>query len=885
MPLGSCLCGRAAQSGELIISDNCFEDDRHDHAWPDMTAHGHYIVPLMDGSTCVGVLFLYTAVNPTRLPARTEALLQIGTLFAQAIVRDRQDRALERARRETAVLAERLSVATESAEVGVFEYHPNTDTLIWDETMYRLYGREKSELGAFRLWAETVHPEDLERAESEFAAAIAGEAEFDTRFRIIRPDGELRHIQATATVIHGYDGSVSRVVGANWDITETQTALDSLEESQRVAQLGSWSYDLRTGRVSWSRELFRIYGRDPEGEAPSYDEVLADYDDESAARLNTAVQQAAATGTPYTLVLRTDSTRTGDRYIRAEGRARKDQDGNVVALFGTAMDITEQIEYEQSLANLKERLRLFVEHAPAAIAMFDTEMRYVHVSRGWYEQYGLSRRDLIGRSHYEVFPTIPERWKALHERALEGETIVSERDSFENENGETIWVRYVLCPWREGNGSVGGMMMFTDVINNQVYYERRLEEARDRAEAASKAKSDFLANMSHEIRTPMTAILGYADLLAGDFEDDPAQAEHAVQVIQSNASHLLAIINDILDVSKIEAGQMTVERIETDLIGLIEDVTQSVERRATGKGVDLRVRYDSAIPARVMSDPTRIRQILLNLLGNAIKFTEYGSVTVGAAYEAGSSMLTLRVEDTGIGMSAPQRDEIAKFRAFTQADASTTRRFGGTGLGLRISNGLAELMGGSVSIESEAGEGTTVVVTLRAEPAEGAPLIEPGASARSETPVSPAPAPVGTPGVGAALHGTRVLLAEDGPDNMRLISFLLRKAGAEVIPCENGWIAAEHLERAMPGEQPDVVLMDMQMPELDGYGATRRLRRGGCEVPIIALTAHAMDGDRDRCLEAGCDDYLTKPVDRAALIDACARWAARGGSGEGQRAA
>ncbi len=870
---GSGPVGRAVSSGSSVIGSG-----------PD--GRGHCVVPLLDGGVCVGVLVACGPAGDGPAGSLRDALEGVSPLLASAIARARQQEALERERRRAAVLAERLSVATESANVGIWEFHPGTGTLIWDATMYRLHGRDPGEPANFEFWAGAVHPDDVERASGEFAAAIEGGDAFDTRFRIIRGDGQLRHIRATATVIRGYDGDVARVIGANWDVTETQNALDSLEESQRVARMGSWRFDPRSGEVTWSDELYRVYGRDPAAGPPSYEDVLGDYDEASARKLDAAVRRAMASGTPYTLTLRTRGAGNGPRYIRAEGRTRVDREGSVVELFGTAMDITEQVEREQSLAALKDRLRLFVAHAPAAIAMCDTEMRYVHVSRGWYEQYGLTGREIIGRSHYEVFPTIPERWKSLHRRALAGETVVSERDSFTRENGEEIWVRYVLCPWRQGDGSVGGMMMFTDVINEQVRHERELEAERDRAEAASRAKSDFLANMSHEIRTPMTAILGYADLLAHDVGSDPEQASEAVRVIRSNASHLLTIINDILDVSKIEAGQLKIERIRTSPVRLVNEACALVEPRVRGKGIGLRVCWDTPVPESVISDPTRLRQILLNLLGNAIKFTERGGVTVRVSYEAERSALVLRVADTGIGMTPEERASIARFEAFTQADASTTRRYGGTGLGLRISNGLASMLGGGLEIDSVKGEGTTITVRVTAERAADARMLDSGTIRSFDEIASAGDTVARASGASSpSLRGVRVLLAEDGPDNMRLISFLLTKAGAEVTGCENGRIAAETVEGAGDGERPDVILMDMQMPELDGYDATRRLRAGGCTIPIIALTAHAMDGDRERCLEAGCDDYLTKPVDRAALIAACRRWADRGGSSLGRRAA
>ncbi len=405
-------------------------------------------------------------------------------------------------------------------------------------------------------------------------------------------------------------------------------------------------------------------------------------------------------------------------------------------------------------------------------------------------------------------------------------------------------------------------------------HERKLTHAKEQAEAANRSKSEFLANMSHEIRTPMTAILGYADLLGGDMTQDPDQARDAIRIIQSNAGHLLTIINDILDVSKIEAGQMSVENIPTNPAQIVEEAASLVRPRARGKGVDIRIRYMTPIPERITSDPTRLRQILLNLAGNAIKFTEVGDVTIEVACDPEKRQMNFRVMDTGIGMSPEQCDRIRRFEAFSQADASTTRRFGGTGLGLRISNALAHLLGGDMTVESEEGSGSTFIVTVDTGDLEGIEMVEADCiSMLAEVNRQTRETEERARARARSLDGVRILLAEDGVDNQRLISFLLRKAGAEVTICDNGLDAVETIERAAEGEHPHVILMDMQMPELDGYSAAQRLRRAGCTIPVIALTAHAMEGDRQRCLDAGCDDYQTKPINRAALIEACAEWA------------
>jgi two-component system, sensor histidine kinase len=392
-----------------------------------------------------------------------------------------------------------------------------------------------------------------------------------------------------------------------------------------------------------------------------------------------------------------------------------------------------------------------------------------------------------------------------------------------------------------------------------------LRGARDRAEAANRAKSAFLANMSHEIRTPMTAIVGYADMML-EPEQTLSDRQDCLQVIRRNARHLLALIGDILDLSKIEADKMTVERITCDPAQLAVDVVSLIRPKAVEKGLTFDLTFGGEIPRQVMSDPLRLKQVLVNLCGNAVKFTERGGVRMRvscARTPGGPDRLQFDVADTGIGLTAAQIGRL--FQPFSQADESMTRRFGGTGLGLVISKRLAELMGGDIRVQSVAGCGSTFTLVIDPGSLDGVEM-SCGLEESMVAVVAPQPA-----GPRMRLSG-RILLAEDGPDNQRLISTHLRRAGADVVVVENGRLALERV--ASEGGRFDLIFMDMQMPELDGYGATSELRRRGWTGPVVALTAHAMSGDREKCLRAGCTDYLTKPVDRDVLVRTAASYMA-----------
>ena len=386
------------------------------------------------------------------------------------------------------------------------------------------------------------------------------------------------------------------------------------------------------------------------------------------------------------------------------------------------------------------------------------------------------------------------------------------------------------------------------------------------AEAASQAKSQFLANMSHEIRTPMTAILGYAEILAGEPDSGASGEERSasLEAIRTNGEHLLQIINDILDLSKIEAGKLSLEYARCDVRRFVDELVAAVKPRAQAKGLAFVLDLEEAVPEAVRTDPVRLRQVLINLVGNSIKFTESGQIRLAVRFDPPAAgrgpRLRFDVADTGIGITSEQMARL--FHPFTQADSSMTRKYGGTGLGLAISLRLAELLGGGIEAESAPGRGSVFHLRVSTAVESSQAVIVEG-----EHPGRDGPSPSAVAGDRRRLSCS-VLLAEDGADNQRLISLILRKAGAEVAVADDGQAAIDRvLKSREEGRCFDVVLMDMQMPVLDGYEATRKLRRLGHTGPIIALTAHAMASDRQLCLDAGCNDYATKPINKQRLLE------------------
>ncbi|MBL4701342.1 MAG: response regulator [Phycisphaeraceae bacterium] len=529
----------------------------------------------------------------------------------------------------------------------------------------------------------------------------------------------------------------------------------------------------------------------------------------------------------------------------------------------TRIAIFKEIGERLSLAIANDRLhqeisdsvlhqKRILDVAATAIFVVDDHRKVTEVNDEFCRITGYSRNEIIG-SHCSVLrneDSASAEYKSKIDRQSQSPIFRQRSIILAKDKRELAVIKNTQPCYGQDYKPIGWIESFVDVTE--------LDQACSKAQQASEFKSQFVANMSHEIRTPMTAIMGYSQLLLEEAGGHPTCHDY-IQTIQRNGEHLLALINDILDISKIEAGHLDVETLTCSPVKIVAEVVSMMRHQTLEKGLNFEVNYMGSIPQTIQTDPTRLRQILNNLVGNAIKFTQKGTVRIDVRFEEPQSLLRFDVIDTGIGITEQQMTRL--FQAFSQADTSTTRKFGGTGLGLSISRSLARHLGGDVVATSKPDEGSCFSVTIATRSLKGVAMLEQPCEIHEK------PSPKNSSVFSSkGLKGMRVLVAEDGPDNQRLVDILLRRAGAEVVIVENGQLAVNLVTQSKTAVF-DVILMDMQMPVLDGYDATRQLRCQGYRKPILAMTAHTMVEDRRKCLDAGCDGHVSKPINAKKLIE------------------
>ena len=657
--------------------------------------------------------------------------------------------------------------------------------------------------------------------------------------------------------------SIKLLAGMAGDIVDQAVAarlqverLEMLKLAEAMAGIGHWRLDVETRTVEWSDEVYRIHGVERAGFDPMLDDALSFYHPEDRPVLEGLIQRALTTGEGYRSRLRLVRADGAERLVLAHADTEQDEAGRTISMFGVFQDVTEQAEAENRIVESERRYRLLADRASDIIVCYGVDGIVTYASPAITVASGLSVAEVVGRPvtnliHPDDVPKLAESFRSY----VKGDAEAAPKGVVYRglvRDGDERWFEARTSIIRDDDGRV---VEFQDVVRDITDTKRledELTEARDRAEEGARAKSEFLANMSHELRTPLTSVIGFSGLLQKS-EALAADERRYADRIATASEALLGVINDILDYSKLEADKVEMEPQPLDPRALATGAAVLVEAQCVAAGLDLSVEVDPAVPAGLMGDPVRLRQVLLNFLSNAVKFTKEGGIRVdlgGERLDDGRWMLKVSVTDSGIGI--PEAKLAEMFDRFTQADASTTRVYGGTGLGLAISRRLVEMMGGDIGVESRPGEGSTFWFT--------APLAEAEAA---EAPLAGADDGV--------MRQARILVADDAPANRELVTALLGGMGLAVEAVCDG---SEAVEAARDGAY-DLILMDVHMPVMDGLAATRAIRAldgAAARTPIVALTANVGAEQVQKCLEAGMDGHLSKPIRIPDMVATLTVW-------------
>lgn len=691
--------------------------------------------------------------------------------------------------------------------------------------------------------------------------AIRGETIHGEQVTVETPKGRqtVRVFIDQMPAVHGQPRSAVILLQDITALKATEARLlrtqQELERAVEIAQIGFWTLDIKTSQITVTPLLMKQFGLDETNFDGTLDAAIAQIDPRDREHVQRAIENGVQRNQPYHIEYRCLSQSGGQRWIEAKGNVIRDELGQPTLFTGTTVDITDRKRAEEQMAQERFQLDQIFRDSPAAMATWLGQDHVFDRVNAEYQKI-FPNRDLVGKPLLEAAPELRgQGFTEMLTRVLETGEAISGTEQVARivgSDGETHdhFYNFSYVPLKDSEGKTYGVYDHAVDVTEAVVGRKELERARIAAEAANHTKSQFLANMSHEIRTPLGAIMGFASLLK-DQTLPREQHESFVDVIERNSNQLLRIIDDILDLSKVEAGMLTVEHIDFSLPELLTDFSSLMGLKAREKGVGFSSRAVTPLPTIVNSDPTRLRQILMNIVGNALKFTDRGSVEIRCSYVDGK--LAFEVEDSGRGISQEQMTHL--FQPFSQADSSITRKYGGTGLGLVLTRSLAEALGGKFQLlRSEPEKGSVFRVDLKVEISESVDFVT-GLGFQTVPPKSVA-------AIGE-LANMKILLVEDSPDNQALISIYLGRAGASTDIASDG---AQGIQMAHSKDY-DVVLMDVQMPVMDGLTAVKRLREAGYKKPVIALTAHAMREERIRCLQAGFDDFLSKPVTRKDLIN------------------
>jgi two-component system, sensor histidine kinase and response regulator len=894
--------------------------------------------------------------------------------------------------------AEFLEFAQAAGGFGVFELNLVTGQIKGTSLFFELIGLECRDMSLSREeWLASIHPEDLESVVHALSNAVASGSGYEAEYRTLTATGEIRWLAGRGQVLLGGEGYDSRAIGTIADITERKAledrlhyATESLNIAQTAAGVATFDFDFRRNSRICSDNFRELLGIPSATPLDDLNRALSRVHPDDFAHVRSAPLETTPADPYYRCEYRVLPDGGGERWIGEKAKVTRGPSGDVERITGALVDISDLKHTKAALGSVEIRLERALRGTQDGLWEIDLLTNVSWYGLRFGELLGYSVEEL-GTSHEQfmglIHPEDRERVAVSLDNHLEHRAVYDLEFRVRHKAGHYEWMRARGQAERAADGTplrlAGAMQLITD----RKHAEQASLDAKLNAEAANRAKSSFLANLSHEIRTPMNGVIGMSQILA-ETPLDNTQREY-LDIIRGSAKALLSLINGVLDLSKIEADRLELENVEFDLIHMLYETVAATALQTAAKGIELIVSIEAEVPVLIRADPGRLRQVVLNLLGNAVKFTHEGYIAVHLATQVENerTSLTIEVTDTGIGIPADRLDRL--FKSFSQVDSSTTRHYGGTGLGLSIVKRLAELMGGEVGVRSEVGNGSTFWVRVQVDGVKEQPPRVPIGLGRKILIVDDIPAArdslalklklyrydtvsVGSvdealeqlaknssfdlvladelmpirggldllallrsdgrfahlpfillslfgaehdaiehehrpnaiglkpiravqlatlidqvltgktphapnlktsPQAKATFRGNKILLVEDNPVNQRVAQRTLQNLAAEVTIANNG---AEALER-IAAAAFDAVLMDCQMPVMDGFTATRRIReleasRGIKRLPIIALTANVMSEDRENCIAAGMDAHLGKPIEPAQLIEALSRF-------------
>ena len=783
---------------------------------------------------------------------------------------------VEEATDELAESRQRLDLALASSGIGTWDWNIANDTILWDEAQHRIQGTDPAE-GARDLASlvKIIHPEDAQKVESEINAALAGEKDYISEYRFFRTDGEVRTLEVRGHVVRDAGGQALRMIGTSMDITERKQAEEELKKLSQAVEQSPASVvitDLE-GTIEYvNRKFCEVTGYSFEEAIGQNPRILKS--GHMPPEVYQELWETIKSGYEWRGEFQ-NKKKNGELYWEsATISPLKASDGSIAHYLAVKEDITERKQMEESIREKEARFRGYFEHSQVGMAVTSPTKGWVEANDQLQKMLGYSLEELRQKTWAEL--THPDDLDAdakQFERMLSGEIdnyVLDKR--FVRKDGGIVYTNLTVSCIRAETGDVLNVLAsFQDITERKKMdddlHERikeldeaqsamlnmmeDLDEEKAKAEDATRAKSDFLANMSHEIRTPMNAVIGMAHL-ALKTKLTPKQQDY-LSKIQSSANSLLGIINDILDFSKIEAGKLDMEAVEFDLLETMDNVANVITVKAQEKeNLEVLFYFDSQVPNFLVGDSLRLNQILVNLGNNAVKFTEKGEIVITTKIlEKMDDKATLQfsVRDTGIGMTEQQQAKL--FQAFSQADTSTTRKYGGTGLGLTISKRLVNMMGGEIWIESEPGQGTTFHFT--ADFGLGKETVK----RRFE------PAP--------DIRGLKVLVVDDNATSREILQDILESFSFKVFMAASGKEALEEVEMADNDQPFELVIMDWKMPGMDGIEASRLIKNHPklIKIPAIVLvTAYGREETMRQADEIGLEGFLLKPVNSSVLFDA-----------------